>query len=121
MRRIFLLLLLALPGFALAQSSAPTGLEGVILISPVMGGPIRPGGADAKPLAQTEFAVKQGDKVVATFTTDAQGHFKLSLGPGHYAVVKKKPGAIGSYGPFEVEVAAGKMKTVEWKCDSGVR
>lgn len=118
MRTFFLLLLLALPGLALAQ---PSGLEGSILIAPVQGGPTRQGAPDAKPLPNMEFVVQQAGKVVATFQTDAQGHFQVSLGAGHYTVVKKEKGAMGSYGPFEVEVAAGKMTTVEWKCDSGIR
>lgn len=118
MRRIIFLLLLVLPGLALAQ---PSGLEGSILISPVQGGPTRQGASDTKPLPHAEFVVKNGDETVASFQTDAQGHFQVSLGPGHYTVVKKEGGAMGSYGPFEVDVAAGKMKTVEWKCDSGIR
>ncbi len=118
MRTIFFIFLLALPGLALAQAS---GLEGSILISPVMGGPTRQGAADAKPLPDAEFVVKQGETVVTSFRTDAEGHFSVSLGPGHYAVMKKESGAMGSFGPFEVEVAAGKMKSVQWKCDSGIR
>lgn len=118
MRTILFLLLCALPSLALAQ---PSGITGSITISPVMGGPTRQGAPDAKPLPHAEFVVQQSGKTVATFETDAEGRFQVSLSPGHYTVTKKDAGRMGSYGPFEVEVTAGKMKTVAWKCDSGIR
>lgn len=123
MMKSILSVLLTFPLFALAQSSpAPaSGVEGVILISPVMGGPTREGAPDAKPLPATEFVVQQGDRVVTSFRTDEKGHFKVSLGAGHYSVVRKEKSAVGSYGPFEVEVSEGKMKSVQWRCDSGMR
>ncbi|MBA3833070.1 MAG: hypothetical protein H0X34_14475 [Chthoniobacterales bacterium] len=116
-----LLALLLLPLLGVAQSTGESGIEGSILVSPVMGGPTRQGAPDAKPLPQTEFLVKQGESVVATFQTDEQGHFRVSLGAGHYSVVKREKGAMGFFGPFEVDVPSGKMKTVQWKCDSGIR
>ncbi len=103
------------------SSAAGSGIEGSILISPVMGGPTRQGAVDAKPLPDTEFVVTQGDRVVTSFRTDQEGHFKVSLGSGHYRVVRKEKSALGSYGPFAVDVSEGKMKTVQWKCDSGMR
>jgi hypothetical protein len=98
------------------------GLEGVILVGPVQGGPSKQGVPDSRPLANTEFVVEKESSVVATFMTDEQGRFRISLPPGHYAVSKKGPrAAIGSYGPFEVDVAAGQVKRVEWNCDTGIR
>ncbi|MEO6871128.1 MAG: SpaA isopeptide-forming pilin-related protein [Chthoniobacterales bacterium] len=119
MKKLLLLVLLLVSGLAFAQVAS--GLEGSIMISPVMGGPTRAGSPDAKPLPATEFVVQQDGKVITTFRTDAQGKFKVSLGPGHYTVTKKERAKIGSFGPFEVEVAPGKMKSVEWMCDSGIR
>lgn len=116
-----LITLLIVPVLALAQSTVESGIEGSISLSPVTGGPTRLGATDAKPLPQTEFVVKQGERVVTTFQTDEQGRFRVSLGPGHYSVVKREKGAIGFFGPFEVDVADGKMKSVQWKCDSGIR
>lgn len=109
------------PFLAVAQTAGTSGVEGSILVSPVMGGPIRQGTPDAKPLPRTEFVVKQGERVVTTFETDEQGRFRVSLGPGHYSVVKREKNAMGSFGPFEVDVAAGKMKNVQWQCDTGIR
>lgn len=59
---------------------------------------------------------------MTTFQTDDQGHFRLSLQPGHYTIVRQNyKGAIGSYGPFEVDVSQGKMVRVYWNCDTGLR
>ena len=59
---------------------------------------------------------------VASFQTDDKGRFRISLPPGHYTISRKDWNApIGSYGPFEVDVTAGEMKTVQWDCDSGIR
>lgn len=114
---VFLFALLA----AAALAGDKTGIEGTIVISPAHGGPTRQGAPDTRPLPETEFVVRQGEKEVATFRTDAHGHFRVSLGAGHYSIVKKERGAVGSFGPFEVDVAAGKMKSVQWECDSGIR
>ena len=104
------------------SKDAGTGLEGVISISPVQAGPIRPGVPDSKPLGHTEFVVTKDDKQVASFETDDKGHFKISLPPGHYSISRKglKPG-IGNYGPFEADVGAGEMKRIQWTIDSGIR
>ena len=99
-----------------------TGLEGVITISPTHGGPIRQGEPESKPLPRTAFIVKQGDRIVATFETDEAGRFRIPLAPGNYNVLaadqKQK---FGNYGPFPVEVTAGKMTQARWDCDSGLR
>ena len=42
--------------------------------------------------------------------------------PGHYKVSHKgRKSSIGRFGPFEVDVVAGKITKVEWQCDSGIR
>jgi hypothetical protein len=99
-----------------------TGIEGTISVSPVQGGPTRAGGSDSMPLANMAFEVKRGDQVMTSFQTDDHGHFQVSLEPGHYTISRKDwKGAVGSYGPFEVDVSLGKMMKVEWNCDSGIR
>jgi len=105
-------------------AEAGSGIEGVILIGPAHGGPVRQGMPDSKPLPNIKFNVqREGEEApVASFTTDAEGKFQISLAPGKYTVVRDggKQG-IGNYGPFEVEVVAGKMSPVQWHCDSGMR
>jgi hypothetical protein len=99
-----------------------TGIEGVISAGPIGGGPSRQGVPDSKPLANIEFVVTKGNSVVASFRTDDRGRFRISLPAGHYTISRKDWNAkIGSYGPFEVDVAVGEMKAVRWDCDTGIR
>jgi hypothetical protein len=99
-----------------------TGLTGEILIGPIHGGPTRQGVLDSKPLAHTEFlVVSKANSSVSSFQTDDKGKFRIFLPPGHYTVSVKEKAGLGSYGPFEVDIAAGQMKQVQWNCDSGIR
>jgi hypothetical protein len=99
-----------------------TGLEGVITVSPIRAGPSRAGLPDSGPLANVAFVVENERGTVASFTTDDQGQFRISLAPGRYTVSRKGgKGGIGKFGPFEVDVVAGKMTSVQWNCDTGIR
>ena len=103
-------------------SGAETGIEGVITISPTQAGPVRDDSPPSRPLANAAFAVENEKGQAASFTTDGQGHFRASVPPGHYKVsMKGKKSSIGRFGPFEVDVVAGKMTNVQWQCDSGIR
>jgi Prealbumin-like fold domain len=125
-RELTLIGFLIFAAFCYAQTSpAPmpeTGIEGVITISPSHGGAVRPGITNSKPLANTTFVVNNATGTVAEFTTDNQGQFKIALAPGPYWVARKgEQHKIGRYGPFDVDVTAGQMAKVEWRCDSGMR
>lgn len=99
-----------------------TGLEGVISVGPIQGGPTRQGVPDSRPLANTEFLVAKESSTVASFKTDDQGRFRISLPSGHYTISRKDwQASVGSYGPFQVDVAAGQVKRVQWNCDTGMR
>jgi Prealbumin-like fold domain len=104
------------------QSGAETGIEGVITISPTKAGPIRADAPSSLPLANATFVVENQKSEIASFTTDAQGRFRMPLAPGHYKVsLKGRTSSIGKYGPFEVDVASGAMTRVQWQCDTGLR
>jgi hypothetical protein len=104
------------------SSGAETGIEGIITISPTQAGPVRDDSPGSKPLANATFAVENEKGEMASFTTDDQGHFRTSVPPGHYKVsMKGRKSSIGRFGPFEVDVVAGKMTNVQWQCDSGIR
>ncbi len=106
----------------LSASEPQTGIEGVIIVGPVHGGPARIGVPDSRPLANTTFIAQDQKGTATSFTTDDQGRFRVSLEPGHYSVsLKGKTGRIGRYGPFEIDVVAGQMTKVEWRCDTGIR
>lgn len=117
-----------IPCLALTQTpSIPAtdgfaGVEGTISMSPIRGGPTRQGETDSRPLANIRFEVKQNGQVIKSFQTDDRGQFYVELKPGRYTIARQDwKEAIGSYGPFEVEVTQGKRTKVEWKCDSGIR
>ena len=103
-------------------SAGESGIEGVITISPANPGPTRADAPGSVPLANATFVVENKDGEVASFTTDDKGHFKTALPPGHYKVsLSGRKTSIGRFGPFEADVALGKMTNVEWECDSGIR
>jgi hypothetical protein len=103
-------------------SEAETAIEGIITIGPTQAGPVRDDSPASRPLANVTFAVENGKGEVASFTTDGQGHFRISVPPGHYKVsMKGRKSSIGRFGPFEVDVAPGKLTNVHWECDSGIR
>ena len=103
------------------QSGSETGIEGVITINPARPGPVR-ADAPVSPLANIAFVVENQKGEIASFTTDNEGRFRVSLAPGHYKVSRKeRTSSIGRYGPFEVDVAAGQTTQVPWASDSGMR
>jgi hypothetical protein len=123
---VTLVMLLGLSSsFALAEKpsgDAGSGIEGVILVSPAMPGPAREGLPESRAVANVTWTVQNEKGEVTSFTTDGEGRFRVSLPPGHYSVMRqKRAGGVGHFGPFDVDVAPGKMTTVEWKCDSGIR
>lgn len=106
----------------LSAADSATGLEGVITVGPLYGGPSGIGVSDSRPLANTALIAENQKGTVVSFSTDDQGRFHLSLEPGHYTVsLREKRGGIGRYGPFEADVTAGQMTKVEWRCDTGMR
>jgi hypothetical protein len=103
-------------------SAGESGIEGVITISPASPGPIRADALGSVPLANATFVVEKNNGEVTSFITDDQGRFRVSLPLGHYKIsLKGRKTTIGRFGPFEADVAPGKMTSVQWECDSGIR
>jgi hypothetical protein len=103
-------------------SAGESGIEGVITIGPANPGPIRADAAGSMPLVNATFVVENKNGESTSFTTDGQGRFRVSLAPGHYKVsLQGRKTTIGRFDPFEAEVACGKITSVQWKCDSGIR
>ena len=122
---LFLALLLTYGSVSSGQMEPDrvTGIEGVITVSPTRPGPIRAGSdtPNAAPLPNATFRVTSNEGLGTTFTTDTQGHFRVPLKPGHYSVLLAENRFPRPCGPFEIDVEAGKMTEVEWRCDSGMR
>lgn len=106
---------------AQSQPESSTGIEGVITIGPVVGGPVREGQPSSAPLANATFTVTSEKGSLASFSTDAHGRFRVLLAPGHYQIRQQGKTGIRACGPFDVDVVTGKMATVEWECDTGMR
>jgi hypothetical protein len=102
-------------------SGAGTGIEGIVSISPIHGGPSRQGVPDSAPLANTSFLVENTAGAVVTFETDDHGRFRVSLPPGHYTVRLKDLKVKHGCGPFAVDVSTDGFKKLQWDCDSGLR
>lgn len=103
-------------------SSLSTGIEGTISLGPTHGGPTRAGEVDSAPLANIAFQVVDKASIVTSFTTDASGHFKVPLRPGHYSVKRRDPKPkFPRCGPWQVEVTGGGFAQLHWECDSGMR
>ena len=100
---------------------SPSGIEGVIMVSPSRPGPIRKDAPSAAPAGNLQFVVKNADVRVASFTTDAEGRFRVSLPPGHYTILREDPGARIGHWRFEAEVKSGEITKVQWAGDSGMR
>jgi len=123
-RRVVAVSLLFLIVCASVESkTGGTGISGVIMVTPIRPGPIKRGSESptAAPLPNAQFRVTGKEGAVTTFTTDTEGHFRVSLKPGHYSVVLAENRFPKPCGPFEVDVEPGKMTDVEWRCDSGMQ
>jgi len=119
------LLFALLPLLAMAATPtpipAPSGIEGVILVSPSHPGPTRLDQPNAAPAPNVTFAVMRDNARITSLTTDSEGRFRLSLPPGHYTVLRDDPGAKIGHWRFEADVKPGEVTTVRWTADSGMR
>jgi hypothetical protein len=106
-----------------SNSSRGSGVEGIVMVSPVWPGPIKKGSEkpNMAPVASAVFSVANEKGTVTSFTTDSEGRFRLSLSPGHYVVSLTEYRFARPCGPFEIDVESGKMTKVEWRCDSGMQ
>ncbi len=97
-----------------------TGLKGVITISPARPGPTREDIPNSAPLANCAFTAKGETGTPILFTTDSEGRSQSLLPAGHYTISMTER-RVRRCGPFEVDIAEGKMTAVDWRCDSGMR
>jgi len=104
-----------------SSDATGTGIQGTITVSPSHPGPARADEANGAPLKQLSFAIQNEAGVIKEFATDSDGRFQVPLKPGRYKISAKGVNRIRRCGPFEIEVAAGTMTTVQWQCDSGMR
>ena len=75
------------------------------------------------PNARVTIETPSGSAVVATATTDAQGHFSVSLTPGDYRVrIEPGNGSLPRQDqPQSVTIRAGQTTSVKIELDTGIR
>lgn len=102
-----------------APGVASSGIRGTILAGPACPGPARlDSPCPDRPVAMT-VEVMNGTAIAATFTTDAAGHFSVSVAPGTYTL-RSKNGLPALRSPT-VSVVAGQFTEVELHADTGIR
>ena len=115
-RQILILLMFS---YSLLTAQTPgqvgdTAIEGAISVGPTHDGPVRAAAPSSAPVREMEFVVRKGEETVATFKTDTEGQFRVSIAPGRYTVSRANwKRRVGNYGPFEVDVVPGQMSKVQ--------
>ena len=105
---------------------APTAPGDTGLVGTVVRGPVQPACQVDVPCDapfSASFTVQQGDRVVAPFRSDAQGHFDVRVAPGTYIVVANPDAPIMSPRSQTKEVVVGSngLTTVLLHFDTGIR
>jgi hypothetical protein len=117
---VILALLVTISFFARETlSESATGIEGVIAISPSPPRMSREAVPSPDPLVNAAFNVVKKKAVVASFTTDEHGRFRVSVASGHYTVSQPEKSQMRQCGPWEVDVVSGQMTKIEWYCEMG--
>jgi hypothetical protein len=118
---VTLVLLLGSSGFACAPAPTTSGIEGKVTIGPVA--PVsRPGEPNVKPY-QAEIAVRdaRSGRTVVTFTTAADGTFRVGLQPGNYRIEPKPGKPLPTTPGQDVTVQADRFTVITIQYDSGIR
>ena len=105
---------------------APTAPSDTGLVGTVVRGPVQPVCRVDVPCDapfSASFTVQQGDRVVATFRSDAEGHFDVRVVPGMYVVIASPDAPIISPRTQAKEVVVGSngLTTVLLHFDTGIR
>jgi hypothetical protein len=74
-----------------------------------------------KPAQQVPVELRDGDRVVVSTTTDADGHYQLSAPAGDFDVVATNIGGYQSQDSEPVHLDAGDDIEVDLQLDSGIR
>ncbi len=117
--------LLALSAWT-ASCAAPTAPSDTALVGTVFRGPVQPVCRVDVPCDapfSASFTAERGDRVVASFRSDSDGHFEVVLPPGTYVVVPGPDAPIISPRgqAKDVAIASSGKTTVVLHFDTGIR
>jgi hypothetical protein len=100
--------------------STPTGLEGTAYSSPTR--PVCQVDEPCTAPFSASFEVRQGERVVARFQSDSDGHFLVHLAPGTYTVVADaSAGLLARSQVHEVTIGPSGLTHIELDFDTGIR
>jgi len=102
------------------ESAVDSGIEGHIEIRPVRSVQ-RAGDANSAPYQATVTVLDGGGNTVTTFTSDAQGNFRVPLAPGTYTLRPESPARYPRASTRSVVVAPRAFTRVDIVYDSGRR
>jgi hypothetical protein len=110
----------------MAGCGAPAAPSDTTLVGTVVRGPVQPVcqiAVSCEAPFSANFTVQQGDRVVAAFRSDSQGHFEVQLAPGMYVVVPNLDAPIISPRAQAKDVVVGPAgpTTVLLHFDTGIR
>lgn len=95
-----------------------SGIEGQVLLGPTCPVVTEDDPCPDQPAGGVEVRVRQGDSVVATTMSDAEGRFRVAAPPGVYDV-DAEAGMFCK--PQQVTVVAGSYASLALSCDTGIR
>jgi hypothetical protein len=102
-----------------SSGSSDSGIRGRAVISPAC--PVEPC-TIAEPPYEGTFVVRNGDNVIATVNTGADGRFEVRLAPGAYVLQSDvEAEALPLLKPVEVPVREHEFTNVTLAFDSGIR
>ena len=124
-RREASLFILALSCWA-TSCSTPTAPSDTALVGTVIRGPIQPVCRIDVPCDapfSASFTVQRGERVIAAFRSDSDGHFRVPLASGSYVVVPDPDAPImaPSSQSKQVTVDSNGPTTVLLRFDTGIR
>jgi hypothetical protein len=100
-------------------TSSETGLKGTVVLGPTR--PVCRADDPCQAPFKARFEVRQGQRVVAEFTSDSAGRFVVYLPPGRYTVGPgPSTGILMRRQIHEVTVGSKGLTSVQWDFDTGI-
>jgi len=120
---LFCAAILALHSVAFAEAKTmPSGVSGIVSLSPGCPGPQLKDQPCIKPLVGKEVQLmNKAGKVIGQATTTDEGKFAINAKHGKYVLKAVVDAAYPRCQPVEVTIKRHSMTTTNMACDSGMR
>jgi|SRR5437588_8990769 len=106
-----------------AHSGSTSGVEGTVLFGPLCPVERADSPCPPRPIAADITVSTPTGITVTSWTSNANGSYRIGLGPGTYVLTARAPGpgAFGVSKPVDVVVVLGRYTNVDLMVDSGIR